>query len=109
MLKQENALGDQTGYGPIINPQNVENTEKKLMQQAKQFDSVLPPSQELKSEFDLDKFLNMMVTDQQREKLFADQKAQRSEEIGILKPSTGLESYDNFMEGGIASLNVNKK
>ena len=109
LLKQENALGDQTGYGPIINPQNVENTEKKLMQQAKQFDSVLPPSQGLKSEFDLDKFLNMMVTDQQREKLFADQKAQRSEEIGILKPSTGLESYDNFMEGGIASLNVNKK
>jgi hypothetical protein len=108
LLEQENALGDQTGYGPIINPQNVENTEKKLMEQSKQFDSVLPPSQGLRSEFDLGKFLNMMVTDQQRDKFFADQKAQRSKEIGILKPSTGLESYDNFMEGGIASLNVKK-
>jgi len=108
LLKQENALSDQTGYGPIINPQNVENTEKKLMEQSKQFDSVLPPSQGLKSEFDLGKFLNMMVTDQQRDKFFADQKAQRAEEIGILKPSTGLESYDDFMEGGIASLNVKK-
>ena len=108
LLKQENALDDQTGYGPIINPQNVKNTEKKLMEQSKQFDSVLPPSQGLRSEFDLGKFLNMMVTDQQRDKLFADQKAQRAEEIGILKPSTGLESYDNFMQGGIASLNVKK-
>ena len=43
LLKQENALDDQTGYGPIINPQNVKNTEKKLMEQSKQFDSVLPP------------------------------------------------------------------
>jgi hypothetical protein len=51
----------------------------------------------------------MMVTDQQRENYLLIKKAQRSEEIGILKPSTGLESYDNFMEGGIASLNVNKK
>ena len=108
LLKQENALDDQTGYGPIINPQNVKNTEKKLMEQSKQFDSVLPPSQGLRSEFDLGKFLNMVVTDQQRDKLFADQKAQRAEEIGILKPSTGLESYDNFMQGGIASLNVKK-
>jgi len=109
LLKQESALDDQTGYGSIINPQNVKNTEKKLMEQSKQFDSVLPPSQGLRSEFDLGKFLNMVVTDQQRDKLFADQKAQREEERGILKPSTGLESYDNFMEGGIASLNVNKK
>ena len=108
LLKQESALDDQTGYGSIINPQNIKNTEKKLMEQSKQFDSVLPPSQGLRSEFDLGKFLNMMVTDQQRDKLFADQKAQRAEEIGILKPSTGLESYDNFMEGGIASLNVKK-
>jgi len=108
LLEQESALGDQTGYGPIINPQNVENTEKKLMEQSKQFDSVLPPSQGLRSEFDLGKFLNMMVTDQQRDKFFSDQKAQRAEEIGILKPSTGLESYDDFMEGGIASLNVKK-
>ena len=108
LLEQESALGDQTGYGPIINPQNVENTQKKLMEQAKQFDSVSPPSQGLRSEFSLDKFLNMMVTDQQRDKFFADQKAQRAEEIGILKPSTGLESYDDFMEGGIASLNVKK-
>ena len=108
LLKQESALDDQTGYGPIINPQNVKNTEKKLMEQSKQFDSVLPPSQGLRSEFDLGKFLNMVVTDQQRDKLFADQKAQRAEEIGILKPSTGLESYDNFMQGGIASLNVKK-
>jgi len=108
LLKQESALDDQTGYGPIINPQNVKNTEKKLMEQSKQFDSVLPPSQGLRSEFDLGKFLNMVVTDQQRDKLFADQKAQREKERGILKPSTGLESYDNFMEGGIASLNVKK-
>jgi len=91
LLKQENALDDQTGYGPIINPQNVKNTEKKLMEQSKQFDSVLPPSQGLRSEFDLGKFLNMVVTDQQRDKLFADQKAQREKERGILKPSTGLE------------------
>ena len=108
LLKQESALDDQTGYGSIINPQNVKNTEKKLMEQSKQFDSVLPPSQGLRSEFDLGKFLNMVVTDQQRDKLFADQKAQREKERGILKPSTGLESYDNFMEGGIASLNVKK-
>ena len=51
------------------------------MEQSKQFDSVLPPSQGLRSEFDLGKFLNMVVTDQQRDKLFADQKAQREKDI----------------------------
>jgi len=32
LLKQESALDDQTGYGPIVNPQNIKNTEKKLTQ-----------------------------------------------------------------------------
>mgnify|MGYP005992746481 CR=1 FL=1 len=39
---------------------------------------------------------------------FLDKKKEISKDRGILKPSTGLESYDNFMQGGIASLNVKK-
>jgi hypothetical protein len=50
----------------------------------------------------------MMVIDAERDKVFDKEKEQKSKERGILKPSTGLESYDNFMQGGIASLNVKK-
>ena len=39
---------------------------------------------------------------------FLNKKEQISQDRGILKQSTGLESYDNFMQGGIASLNVKK-
>jgi hypothetical protein len=49
-----------------------------------------------------------MVIDAERDKLFDTEKEQISKDRGILKPSTGLETYDNFMQGGIASLNVKK-
>jgi hypothetical protein len=48
----------------------------------------------------------MMVIDAERDKLFDKEKEQISQDRGILKPSTGLETM--FSKGGIASLNVKK-
>jgi len=101
LLNQESALDDQTGYGPIVNPQNIENTEKKLIEQSKAFNTILPPSKGFKGDFDLDMFFNAQALDQKRREEFAKEKEQRSKEIGILKPSTGLEAV-KLAGGGIA-------
>ena len=103
LLNQESALDDQTGYGPIINPQNIENTEKKLIEQSKAFNTILPPSMGFKGDFDLDMFFNAQALDQKRREEFAKEKEQRSKEIGILKPSTGLEAVE-LAGGGIAKM-----
>mgnify|MGYP003653515283 FL=1 len=103
LLNQESALDDQTGYGPIINPQNIENTEKKLIEQSKPFNTILPPSMGFKGDFDLDMFFNAQALDQKRREEFAKEKEQRSKEIGILKPSTGLEAVE-LAGGGIAKM-----
>ena len=101
LLKQESALDDQTGYGPIVNSQNIKNTEKKLIEQSKPFNTILPPSMGFKGDFDLDMFFNAQALDQKRREEFAKEKEQRSKEIGILKPSTGLEAVE-LAGGGIA-------
>ena len=103
LLKQESALDDQTGYGPIINPQNIKNTEKKLIEQSKPFNTILPPSMGFKGDFDLDMFFNAQALDQKRREEFAKEKEQRSKEIGILQPSTGLEAVE-LAGGGIAKM-----
>jgi len=103
LLKQESALDDQTGYGPIVNPQNIKNTEKKLIEQSKPFNTILPPSMGFKGDFDLDMFFNAQALDQKRREEFAKEKEQRSKEIGILQPSTGLEAVE-LAGGGIAKM-----
>ena len=90
------------------NKLKAKDLENKLQKDSLQFTSTLPPSQGFKSGFDRDKLLNMMVIDAERDKLFDKEKEDISKDRGILIPSTGLESYDNFMQGGIASLNVKK-
>ena len=108
LLKQESALDDQTGYGPIVNPQNIKNTEKKLIEQSKPFNTILPPSMGFKGDFDLDMFFNAQALDQKRREEFAKEKEQRSKEIGILQPSTGLEAIQ-LAGGGIAGLSGGDK
>jgi hypothetical protein len=110
LLTAENLSKTGGGYRTqAYNKLKAKDLENKLQKDSLQFTSTLPPSQGFKSGFDSDKLLNMMVIDAERDKLFDKEKEQISQDRGILKPSTGLESYDTFMEGGIASLNVNKK
>ena len=109
LLTAENLSKTGGGYRTqAYNKLKAKDLENKLQKDSLQFASTLPPSQGFKSGFDKDKLLNMMVIDAERDKLFDKEKEQISQDRGILKPSTGLESYDSFMEGGIASLNVKK-
>jgi hypothetical protein len=109
LLTAENLSKTGGGYRTqAYNKLKAKDLENKLQKDSLQFTSTLPPSQGFKSGFDSDKLLNMMVIDAERDKVFDKEKEQKSKELGILKPSTGLESYDNFMQGGIASLNVKK-
>ena len=104
LLKQENSLNDQTGYGSIpVNQQVIKDTENKFEEQSKEFAEVLPPSMGFKGEFDLDNFMRRREIDAQRDAEYAKQKQQRSDELGIIKPSTGLEAI-GFNEGGLADL-----
>jgi len=104
LLKQENSLDDQTGYGSIpVNQQVIKDTENKLREQSKEFAEVLPPSMGFKGEFDLDNFMRRREIDAQRDAEFAAAKQKRSDELGIIKPSTGLEAI-GFEEGGLADL-----
>jgi len=109
LLTAENLSKTGGGYRTqAYNKLKAKDLENKLQKDSLQFTSTLPPSQGFKSGFDSDKLLNMMVIDAERDKVFDKEKEQKSKKRGILKPSTGLESYDNFMQGGIASLNVKK-
>jgi hypothetical protein len=109
LLTAENLSKTGGGYRTqAYNKLKAEDLKNKLTKDSLQFTSTLPPSQGFKSGFDSDKLLNMMVIDAERDKLFDTEKEQISKDRGILKPSTGLETYDNFMQGGIVSLNVKK-
>ena len=109
LLTAENLSKTGGGYRTqAYNKLKAKDLENKLQKDSLQFASTLPPSQGFKSGFDEDKLLNMMVIDAERDKLFDKEKEDISKDRGILIPSTGLESYDNFMQGGIASLNVKK-
>ena len=104
LLKQENSLNDQTGYGSIpVNQQVIKDTENKFEEQSKEFAEVLPPSMGFKGEFDLDNFMRRREIDAQRDAEFAAAKQKRSDELGILTKSTGLEAL-GFNEGGLAGL-----
>ena len=107
LLTAENLSKTGGGYRTqAYNKLKAKDLENKLQKDSLQFTSTLPPSQGFKSGFDSDKLLNMMVIDAERDKLFDKEKEQRSKELGILKPSTGLEIM--YSKGGIASLNVKK-
>jgi hypothetical protein len=107
LLTAENLSKTGGGYRTqAYNKLKAKDLENKLQKDSLQFASTLPPSQGFKSGFDRDKLLNMMVIDAERDKLFDTEKEQISQELGILKPSTGLETM--FSKGGIASLNVKK-
>ena len=106
-IRQEEALNDQTGYGPIINPQNLENTNNKIEKLSKEFEEFLPPSMGFRGDFDLDYFMRRKAIDDQRKAKFAAAKQKKSDELGILKPSTGLEAIDLKAQGGI--MNIRKK
>ena len=104
LTAQENSLNDQTGYGSIpVNQQVIKATENKLNKQSNEFNEVLPPSMGFKGAFNLDDFFRKKQIDSQRDAEFAKTKQQRSDELGILKPTTGLEAL-GFATGGIASL-----
>jgi len=104
LTAQENSLDDQTGYGSIpVNQQVIKATENKLNKQSNEFNEVLPPSMGFKGAFNLDNFFRKKQIDSQRDAEFAKTKQQRSDELGILKPTTGLEAL-GFAGGGLASL-----
>ena len=104
LVKQENSLDDQTGYGSIpVHKQVIKDTENKLREQSKEFAEVLPPSMGFKGDFNLNNFFRRQEIDQQRDAEFAKQKQQKSDKLGIIKPSTGLEAI-GFEEGGLADL-----
>ena len=107
LLTAENLSKTGGGYRTqAYNKLKAKDLENKLQKDSLQFTSTLPPSQGFKSGFDSDKLLNMMVIDAERDKVFDKEKEQKSKELGILKPSTGLEIM--YSKGGIASLNVKK-
>jgi len=107
LLTAENLSKTGGGYRTqAYNKLKAKDLENKLQKDSLQFASTLPPSQGFKSGFDRDKLLNMIAIDAERDKLFDEEKAQISQERGILKPLTGLETM--FSRGGIASLNVKK-
>jgi len=104
LTAQENSLDDQTGYGSIpVNQQVIKATENKLNKQSNEFNEVLPPSMGFKGAFNLDDFFRKKQIDSQRDAEFAKTKQQRSDELGILKPTTGLEAL-GFATGGLAGL-----
>ena len=102
-ISQGEDLQDQTGYGPIVNQQDLENTENKLEKQSKEFAEVLPPSRGFKGDFDLNNFFRREEIDNQRIMKQAQEKKQRELDRGILTESTGLEAIE-FAEGGLANL-----
>ena len=102
-VSQGEALQDQTGYGPIVNQQDLKNTENKLEKQSKEFTEVLPPSRGFKGDFDLNNFYRRQEIDNQRIVQQAEEKKQRELDRGILTKSTGLEAIE-FAKGGLANL-----
>lgn len=109
LLEAENLAKTGAGYRTqAVNKLRAEDLNKKLFEQSKPFNTILPPSMGFKGELDYDKFLNAELRDQQRRDEFAKEKEQRSKEIGILQPSTGLEAIQ-LAGGGIAGLSGGDK
>ena len=102
-ISQGEALQDQTGYGPIVNQQDLKNTENKLEKQSKEFAEVLPPSMGFKGDFDLNNFFRREEIDNQRIMKQAQEKKQRELDRDILTKSTGLEAV-GLADGGLANL-----
>ena len=102
-ISQGEDLQDQTGYGPIVDQQDLKNTENKLEKQSKEFAEVLPPSMGFKGDFDLKNFFRRQEIDNQRIMKQAQEKKQRELDRDILTKSTGLEAIE-FAEGGLANL-----
>ena len=105
-ISQGEALDDQTGYGPIVNPQDLKNTENKLEKQSRDFEEFLPPSMGFRGDFDLDLFYRRKAIDDQRIAEQAEEKKQRELDRNILTRSTGLEAV-GLAQGGI--MNIRKK
>ena len=104
LLKQENNLKVQGSYrNKAVNQQRIKDLENKLSERSKEFAEVLPPSMGFKGDFNLDNFFRRQEIDQQRDAEFAAAKQKRSDELGIIKSSTGLEAL-GFAEGGLAGL-----
>ena len=102
LLRAENLSTQGGGYRTqAMNKLKAEDLNKKVLEQSKTFNTTLPPSMGFKGDFDLDMFFNAQALDQKRREEFAKEKEQRSKEIGILKPSTGLEAIE-LAGGGIA-------
>ena len=102
-VSQGEALQDQTGYGPIVNQQDLKNTENKLEKQSKEFEEVLPQRRGFKGDFDLNNFYRRQEIDNQRIVQQAQEKKQRELDRGILTKSTGLEAV-GLADGGLANL-----
>jgi len=102
-ISQGEDLQDQTGYDPIVNQQDLKNTENKLEKQSKEFSEVLPPSMGFKGDFDLNNFFRREEIDNQRIMKQAQEKKQRELDRDILTKSTGLEAV-GLADGGLANL-----
>ena len=104
LLRAEDLSTQGGGYRTqAMNKLKAEDLEKKLIEQSKPFNTILPPSKGFKGDFDLDMFFNAQALDQKRREEFAKEKEMRSKERDILQPSTGLEAIE-LAGGGIAKL-----
>jgi len=102
LLTAENLSTQGGGYRTqAMNKLKAEDLEKKVIEQSKAFNTILPPSMGFKGDFDLDMFFNAQALDQKRREEFAKEKEMRSKERDILQPSTGLEAIE-LAGGGIA-------
>ena len=104
LLKAENLAKTGAGYRTqAVNKLKAEELDKKLFEQSKLFNTILPPSMGFKGDLSLDRLYDAQLLDQQRRDDFAKEKELRSKELGILQPSTGLEAIQ-LAGGGIAGL-----
>mgnify|MGYP000728072338 CR=1 FL=1 len=104
LLRAEDLSTQGGGYRTqAMNKLKAEDLEKKLIEQSKPFNTILPPSKGFKGDFDLDMFFNAQALDQKRREEFAKEKEMRSKERDILQPSTGLEAIE-LAGGGIAKM-----
>ena len=102
LLRAEDLSTQGGGYRTqAMNKLKAEDLEKKLIEQSKPFNTILPPSKGFKGDFDLDMFFNAQALDQKRREEFVKEKEMRSKERDILQPSTGLEAIE-LAGGGIA-------
>jgi hypothetical protein len=104
LLRAEDLSTQGGGYRTqAMNKLKAEDLEKKLIEQSKPFNTILPPSKGFKGDFDLDMFFNAQALDQKRREEFVKEKEMRSKERNILQPSTGLEAIE-LAGGGIAKM-----